>query len=89
MELKDVTSDYIKFGKQFVIVDFKNNGGKCLTFLVSDVAHPQVPGYPACSLSYFDTVLEARDAIFKKYNEIGFPKNNCYLGSFSSKNQKG
>ena len=82
MELSDITSEHIKSGKQIVIVNFNNNGKMCLTFLVTDCKEPQVPGHPACALSYFDTVKEARQSIVKKYNEIGYPKNDCYLGTF-------
>ena len=84
MELQDVTSEMIKSGTQIVIVDFDNNGKECLTFLVTDCAKPEVPGYPARSLTYYNTVKEAREDIIKKYEEVGYPKNDCYKGTFTS-----
>lgn len=89
MEISDVTVAHLKDRPgQIVMVDFNNDGGRCLTFLVDDVEHPQVPGYPAVSLSYFNSVKDARLAIVDKYNELGYwPKNNCFRNAFCYRNK--
>lgn len=72
MELNDLKIDDLK-NKQIVIVELTHH---VLTFLVKDIEHPQVPGYPACSLSYYDNIDLAKDAIYKKYRELDFfPKS--------------
>lgn len=87
MELCDIQIKHLKNAKrnnQLVIVDFDSNGEKCLVFLVEDSKSPQVPGYPAESLSYFDTVRDAREAIVEKYKQLNyFPKHKTFEGTFS------
>lgn len=77
--LKDLTKDLLKtFNKQLVIVEFRKNG-YTLVFLVDDVEHPSVPGFPACSLEYFDDIKSARKEIENTYKRINhWPKNLCY-----------
>jgi uncharacterized UPF0146 family protein len=91
MELENIKKEHLENrnnenGGQIVIVDFDNNKKKCLTFLVDDIEKPNVPGFPAVSLSYFNTVAKARKEIIKKYRELNYnPKNNCHLYSFIRK----
>lgn len=84
MELNELTLNDLK-EKQIVVVEFAEK--HCLTFLVNDCKNPQVPGFPACSLSYYDNLEEARINIRKIYKKLNYkPKNNTGLKSvFRSK----
>jgi len=86
MELKDITIEHLKNRpRQIIIVDFDNNKGHCLTFLVSDCEKPQVPGYPAIGLTYFNSVKDARKAIEDKYKVLNYyPKNKKHEGTFTN-----
>lgn len=74
MELKDITKEtlqtYSYRKNKIVIVKFPE--GHCLTFLVEDIKKPQVPGYPANGLTYFDSVEEAIKAIHDLYNSLDY-----------------
>jgi len=84
MELKAITKDTLMRNKKIVIVKLSYNN--FLTFLVTDTQNPQVPGFPACSLSYFKTHKEAQLAIESLYKKVNYrPKfNEDLLGSYSS-----
>jgi len=70
-------------GGKIVVVDFNKNGGRCLTFLVNDTDPTEVPGYPAQSLSYLDSVEEARTAIKIKYNSLEYePRSTSKIEVF-------
>lgn len=79
MELNDVTSEMIKTGTQIVVVELEEHN--YLTFLVTDCENPQVPGYPARSLTYFETLESARLAIKSLYEKIGSPKHHLAFDS--------
>ena len=82
MELVEVTKEMLERGKKIVIVKFSKTN--CLTFLVDDVAMPQVPGYPACSLSYFKSAQKAVIAIGEKYEEVLYTPKHPQYGYFYS-----
>jgi len=76
MEITDLTKSILR-NKQLVIVEFKDK--YYLTFLVRDVENPQVPGFPACGLTYFESYKKAQDAIIDKYKELNYyPINKGY-----------
>lgn len=69
-------------GKQIIIVEFEKpnpKGHQALTFAVDDVAHPQVPGFPANALCYYSSYADARNAIIELYDEYGYPHYKGYL----------
>ena len=75
MELKELTIKDLK-QKQIVVVEFMDK--HCLTFLVWDVESPSVPGFPACSLSSYNNLKQARKEIKRIYKKVGYtPKFNC------------
>jgi len=74
MEIQDLTQETIR-DKQIVIVEFLDK--HCLTFLVTDCKSPQVPGYPACALSYFKNSKKGLSEIKKIYKKLNYyPLNN-------------
>ena len=85
LELSDVSREMLENpdwderyeARKIVIVRFSN--GRCLTFLVTDTKTPQVPGYPAHSLSFFDSHQQAVEAVKQKLKEIDYmPKHQDY-----------
>ena len=79
MKLQDLTKKLLD-KKQIVVVEFKDK--RCLTFLVTDCEHLNVPGYPAQSLSRYSHIIEAREAIKRIYKKFNYqPKNNSGFSS--------
>lgn len=77
MELKDVTREML-LNKEWderhnerKIAIVKLAEGNFLTFLVSDVERPEVPGFPATSLSYFASHTDAVEAVKSKLASLG------------------
>ena len=89
MKVSEVTIGALKnrqsgHGGQLVIVDFNNDGGNCLVFLVDDCDKPEVPGYPACSIERFDSVETAREEISSLYKNLNYyPKYNKHISVFT------
>ena len=85
--IKEIMKVLLK-DKQIIIVEFEKpnqKGHQALTFLVDNVDHPQVPGYPANALCYYSSVADARSAIIKLYDEYGYPHYTRYLDVWRQK----
>ena len=54
-------------------------------FLVVDVEKPQVPGHPACCLSYYKSEKSGYEDIEKTYKRVDFCPNFPETGYYSSK----
>ncbi len=85
--LHDITKEnltsYWKRKNRLAIVQFDNE--KCLVFLVEDKAEPEVPGYPALGIEYFDSHKEAAEAVHKCYERLGYTPDNAEFGCYTSK----
>ena len=81
METKDLTlMDFANRQTKLVVVKHSKNNFS--TFLVADCEKPQIPGYPACCLTYYKSLKEAHRDIEKTYKRIGYtpkyPETGCW-----------
>lgn len=71
METKDLTlRDFKNIHTKLVVVKHSENNFS--TFLVSDEEKPQIPGYPACCLTYYKSLKEAHKDIKRTYKRVGY-----------------
>ena len=87
METKDLTiDDFIKKSAKLVIVKHAENNFS--TFLVSDEENPDTPGYPACCLTYYNSLKKARKDIKATYKRVGYKPKYPDFGYWTSKLKK-
>ena len=84
METSDLTLNHFahRSAKLVVVKHAKNNYS---TFLVEDVEKPRIPGYPACCLTYYRTLKEARLDIKKTYERVNYSPKHPESGFWESK----
>jgi hypothetical protein len=85
MESKDLTlKDFIGNPDNKKIVIVKHAENNFSHFLVIDSEKPQIPGFPACCLTYYNSKKEALEAMEEIYKKVGYKPKYPETGYWSA-----